>query len=151
MTDLRIEGAEQLDALARRLKAAGDGGLRRELLAGIRRAAAPLPSAARASALTTLPTAGGLAGRVAASRMAIRTRLTGANLGVRVEAKSLWGLRAMDAGTVRHPVFGRGAWVTQPIADGWFSAAMKERAGDVQMEVRDAMERVARQVTKEGP
>lgn len=145
MADLEITGgAEALERVARRLKDAGEVGLRRELLAAIRKAAKPIPAAAKASALDKLPRRGGLAARVAASRIGIRTRTTGRNVGIRVEAKGLYNLRRMDAGTVRHPDFGnRDRWFSQPVPEGWFSKPAEAAAGDVRGEIEDAMNTIA--------
>jgi hypothetical protein len=146
--EFRGRGAEDLDRLGKRLKAMGDGGLRSELLAGIRKAAKPLPQAVRASALEKLPQRGGLAARIAGSRMSTRTRLSGNNVGVRFEAKGVYNLRRMDRGQVRHMAFGNPkSWHTQEIPEGWFSQPIEDIAPDVRDDVNEAMSNVADKIT----
>ncbi|MER7063957.1 hypothetical protein, partial [Streptomyces albidoflavus] len=59
MVDVRVEGAHQLGDLAKRLKAAGDGGkkLRKELLKAVRAGAKPALADTRA-AVKTIPVTG---------------------------------------------------------------------------------------------
>lgn len=63
MVDVRIEGANQLGALAKRLKNAGDGGraLRKELLKAVRAGAKPALADTRA-AVKTIPVTGARGG-----------------------------------------------------------------------------------------
>ena len=152
MIDIRIEGAEQLAALAKRLKQVGDKELRRELMRGIQRSTKPLRPAVQASARSRLPQRGGLAAEVGAARVRTRTRTAGEHVGVRVEVSSPRGdidMRAIDRGRLRHPVFGhRDRWVTQRIDAGVISDPLEDQAPQVRREVLAAMESVAEKITR---
>jgi hypothetical protein len=127
---IRIAGAEQMAVLGAELRAAGVEGklFRRDLLAGVRVAAAPAPQAVKASARAVLPKGGGLNEYVASSRIGVRTRLTGKSVGVRIAGtKGDHNLWRIDAGHVRHKVFGR--WVEgvpdQPVTPGFFTKPLE--------------------------
>lgn len=149
--EIRIEGAEKLQQVAKQLRAAGEQGkgLRRELLRGIRAAAAPLKPEIAESALRVLPRRGGLAALVAGSRFGVRTRTGGNAVGVRVVATSRVGVARIDDGSVRHPVFGhRDRWVTEKVTPGWFTGPTLRAEAGIQARVSAAMDDVARQITK---
>jgi len=147
----------ELKALSVRLKAAGDGGLRRQLLKGIRTGAAPLVEDVRQAALDILPKSGGLNRYVADSPIAVRTRLTG-TVGVRIvntrEGARKGGERdfGSDLGEVRHPVFGRrkGKWATTEVTPGWFSKTLERRSPETTPFVQAAMDRVAAEICRLG-
>jgi len=129
-----------MQVLSAELRAAGEEGkvFRRELLAGIRAAAAPAPQAVKASARSLLPKSGGLNEYVASSRIGVRTRLTGKAVGVRIAgSKGVHNLRRLDRGFVRHPVFGR--WVAgvddQEIPEGWFTKPLEKSEPKVRIAV----------------
>lgn len=149
--ELQIRGTDQLVDLSRALKAAGDTGLRKELLKGIRDAAKPLVRDVKESARTTLPRAGGLNETVAKSSIGARTRTSGRSPGVRIVGKGRGGLddiRATDRGVLRHPVFGSDTWVTQTITSGWWSTPLENAAPVVRRELIKAMEDVARKIAR---
>lgn len=151
MLDVQIQGADELESLAKRLKAAGDGDLRKELLAAIRKATHRLPADVRASAMRQLPRSGGLAARVAGGRLTTRTRLTGSSAGVKFESSGIYNLRNINSGKIRHPVFGRpDSWVAQKVDAGWFSEPVDEAAPEVRDEIQRAMRDVADKITKSG-
>lgn len=147
--DLRVTGAEELAQVTARLKAAGEGELRKELLRGLRNAAKPMVTAARESARDTLPHRGGLNEVVAGSRFAVRTRTSGRNPGVRVVALSSHNLRLMDRGVVRHPVFGnRDVWRTTRVRPGWFSGRLEREAPEIRQQLVRVMDGVAERITR---
>lgn len=150
--DLRIEGTEQLERVARRLKDLGDGELRKELYRAIQRATKPLKAKAKDAALRDLPQRGGLNKWVASSKFSTRTRGGGRNPGVKIVAKKgTHDLRALDRGRLRHPVYGnRRVWVNQSVKPGWFSKSMEDGAPDVRRELLGVLEDVARQVRGSG-
>lgn len=143
--DLEIRGADNLAALSRRLRAAGEQGkgLRRELMRGIQRSTRPLKDDARANT-DRLPQSGGLGDVVKRAKIVTKTRSGGQRVGVRIVAKGV-GVMA-DKGMVRHRVFGGDVWVNQSVPPGWFTDAMEAGAPDVRREIVDAIERVARQI-----
>jgi hypothetical protein len=146
--DLQIRGAEDLGALAKRLRAAGESGkgLRKELYAGMNRATKPLRAEAQKRAATDLPQEGGLAALVSKRKGNTRI-LTGKNPRVSIT----FGGTAMstDRGFVRHRVFGRGPWVTQSVeGGGWFTETMRAGAPTVRKELNEAIENVANQIRR---
>jgi len=145
--DIRVTGADQLAAVAKRLKDAGDRTLRRELLSGIRLSTRPLIASVREAARTELPKRGGLAARVAESKIGVRTTSSGSRVGVRIVAKSGFDLDAIDKGQVRHPVFGHlDRWVVQPVEPGWWSQTLADGAPVVRAALIVVMDAVARKV-----
>jgi hypothetical protein len=147
--ELRIEGAENLSRLAVRLKDAGRNDLRKELLASIRTATKPTIAEVRASALDTLPSRGGLAALIAASRMSTETRLSGKRVGVRLRARNARNIRRMDKGRLRHPLFGNEKhWFTQSIPSGWFSEPIEKAAPEIRWEIGKGMARVTNKIAR---
>jgi hypothetical protein len=143
--DIRVVGADKLARLSRALKDAGDKDLRRELGAGLRRAARPMRETFKAGALGFLPHRGGLAEEVAVG-MRFTTKVgTGANPSVRITA-SLPGhdLPAINRGRLRKPVFGnRKVWVTQQIRPGFWTDSGYVAAPAVRVELVKAIDAVA--------
>ena len=142
------EGAAQLRVVAQRLKAAGGGGgLRRDLLRGIKAAADPVLNDVRSAAGAELPRTGGLAERVAGSKFSVQVR-TGANTaGVRIRGQSGWNIASMNRGVLRHPVFGnRDVWVTQSIRPGWFDHPIEVKAEPIRLAVVAVVDDVARRL-----
>jgi hypothetical protein len=144
---LEIEGADKLRIVTRALKQFGDKDLSRGVYRGLNRATIPLRADARRSAATVLPQRGGLADRVAKSRMTTRRR-AGRNPGISIQAKGMPQLRAMDRGVVRHPVYGRGPWVTQRITPGWFTDPMEAGAAGVRRELLRVLDEAARELIR---
>lgn len=129
--DLRVTGADELSAVARRVRAAG-GGLSGEFRTGLQRAAAPAAAAARRAAAEELPQRGGLAERVAGGTFTAKVRAGVGSAELTVTADAGMDLSAMDRGRLRHPTYGRpGSWVTQSIPPGWFTKRMEAEADRV--------------------
>jgi hypothetical protein len=145
---LDVRGGEDFARLARRVKEVGDRQLRRELLSSIQRATRPVRDKVREKALSTLPSSGGLAGEVAASRFSARTSMTGRNVGVRVVGASGRDVRSLDAGRLRHPTFGHKPFVSQSVEPGFFSATIEDHAPEIRDEISDAMKTIANKIEK---
>lgn len=144
---LEVRGAEQLTALAAKLKAAGDRGLQRELSKGLRKAAQPFKAAVAESAGSMLPSSGGLAA-IAVSASAPRVSRSSKN-GLRMVAKGkggLKGLAQLNAGSVRHPVFNRGGWSTQAVTPGFWDKAVEQVGPEVQKQLELAVAQVVKQI-----
>jgi hypothetical protein len=136
VVSIHVAGAEQMRILGAELRAMGEEGkvFRRGLLAGIRAAAAPAPEAAKASARALLPKRGGLNEYVASSRISVRNRLVGKAVGVRIAGvKGNHSLEDIDAGSVKHPVYGnrKVKWPTQAVTPGWYSKPMEATSPEV--------------------
>lgn len=144
-------GAEQLEAVGRRLKGTAGAPLRRELLAGIRAGTKSTVQDIREEARTTLPHRGGLAALVAGGQFAARTRLTGSGAGVRIvgSSRSIRSLTQLNAGRLRHPVFGdRATWVTQFVAPGFFDLPIQRNLPNIRAAVDKALSDVSRKIEK---
>lgn len=157
---------DDLKLLMRRLKEAGNRGLSRELNKSITQAVMPLKKELPKSARRRLPRRGGLAERVATSKITVSKR----NFAVRLIMKNAYELKKMDdPGVIRHPVFPRRsriqrvtgrnrgssrlnvnrkkwAWESQRIRKGWASDPMNATKAQAKQEIEDAMQRVFRQI-----
>jgi hypothetical protein len=143
--------AEDFLAVSKRLKAAGNTGLRRELNKNIRKAAKPVINETRKAARARLPKRGGLADLVAAEPQRVQVRTGAKTYGVRiVVGKRRGGARGADRGVVRHPVFGGGTWVSQPVPPGWFTETARQKAPEARKDVLEALQAVKRQVVGRG-
>lgn len=141
-----VVGAEDLAAVAKALRQAGDKDLRKELYRGLRRAAKPLIADTREHALQLLPKSGGLNRKVAHSKFKVSIRGGGRNPGIRITATGL-DRRIDTEGRLRHPVYGnRTTWVLQQVPKGWFTAPMEAGAPAVRQELVAVIERIAKQV-----
>ena len=147
MTDERIEGVEQLAALSKRLRTAGEKDLKREFNRSLRDASKKPISSAKANA-ERLPRKGGLAEKVANSRIVQRNRLSAKNPTLAIQATNDVNLWRLDRGQIRHPVFGnKEKWVTQTLPrSGWWSDAMKEAQPEAQRELAKALDRIQRKL-----
>ena len=126
--------AAELEALAFRLRRAGDGELLREVTKAMRDAVVPVQDEIRAGLAPELPN------RYAATldadlRLGVNVRTSDRDPGVAITGQSRTGgrkLRTLDAGRLSHPVFGnREVWRTQagPSVQPGFFTGPAERAG----------------------
>lgn len=156
-------GAEQLAALGKALKEAGDKDLRRELLKASQRATRPVKQEVKKSAVDTLPRRGGLGFWVARLKIVTKTRVQGRNVGVQIRGSrdkrskaSKVDLWAINRGRVRHPVYGR--WSTrrgkpidqiQLVPKHFFTKVMEGPVADrARKEFTDAMQTIASQIRR---
>lgn len=150
--DFTVTGAENLATLGKAFKKAGTGGkgLRKQLLREIRTAAKPMTSDVKSAWASELPQKGGLAGKVAGSRVTTRTRLTGDKAGVRIIAQglSVKNLRNIENGYVVHPVFGHDgvSWRTTKVRNQLFQSSIERHADAVRRGITDAMDATAKQI-----
>lgn len=154
-----VVGIEELAQLARELKAAGNTGMTKELRKGCQRAVRPLKDAARQGALDNLPSSGGLAATVAASRFTGRVSLLGRNPRITLEgsgrandAGQKHDLKAMDRGRLRHPLYGRrnARWYTQLVQPGWFTQTLEKKSDVVRVELFKAVDAVIDELGRPG-
>jgi hypothetical protein len=144
---VRVSGAQDLRALSRDLKEAGRKDLRKELFAGLNRSTKPLRAAAKANALATLPSSGGLNARVAAATMTVRGG--GARVTIVARPSKRGGQFdpfAVDGGIVQHPTYGHAPTVSQHVKPGWFTKPMQENADVVRDELVAGIDVVARKL-----
>jgi hypothetical protein len=144
---IAVTGWEQLAAVARDLKVAGDRGLKNELQRALRKNAAPLKEGAIDAALEELPHSGGLGEYVATtSKFAVRTRLS-RNPQVRIVGSNRIDLDSLDRGRVRHLTWGHLPWRDQVITPRWFSDRMEEIADTkVRADIIDAIDHTAQKL-----
>ena len=147
--------AQDLAVLARNLRDAGETGLRRELQAAIRDAAATIPPVVRAELPQRLPD------RYAAVLdpdldMGSSTRTTGTEIGVSVyvrpRGRKKRKLPRLDTGILWHPVFGsylvprrQWEWAEQglpSVQPGFFSDPVEDAAPRVRADMIAAIGRV---------
>ena len=140
---VEIDGTEQLSDLAKRLRVAGRKDLQKELGKALNRATKAPRAEIRRRAAETLPRRGGLAERVAKSRLSARRR----GDGVRISDRGNLDLPAIDRGVVRHPVFGdRKTWVRQQVKPKFFTAPLEDAAPHIRRDVEAAMRVIAKQI-----
>lgn len=157
---------DDLKLLSKRLKELGEKGLSRELNKGINAAVLPLKKELPKSARKILPGRGGLAERIATSKISIRKLPNG----VVLTMKNKYQIAKMDIpGVIRHPVFPRRsnvqkkilhqkgpaklhksrakwAWESQKIRPGWFSEPTAKSGRQAAKDVEAAIVRVAKQI-----
>lgn len=145
-----MDTAAELRKLAHDLDSASTK-LRRELPKRMRKAGEQLIPPIRASAEETLPKRGGLNRYVAESAIRVATS-TGANttrvqvVGRRTKRGGRVDLEALDAGTVRHPVFTSGVWVEEKVHAGFWSDAVAKREAAVRAEVVGVIDEIRREL-----
>jgi hypothetical protein len=149
VADFEIRASRNLQALAKRLKDT-DRSLRNQLLRHVRVAAqAAIPDVQQA-ARDTLPRGGGLADRVASQAYRVQASYAGrSGARVRIAGVGMKELRDIDAGRVRHPVYGnRSVWRAQSVAPGFFSRTIANRAPEIRAEIGRAVEDAAHTITE---
>lgn len=143
--EIELRGAEQLVALAKRLRDAPKE-LRSELYIGINRAAKPLKNEVKKSARDRLPHRGGLNKRIAATKIATKRRVTGGGAGVRLIGTSGYDVQSINRGRVRHKTFGHKPWVNQTVPAGFWTDPLVAGAPRVQDEIQDVMDKIADEI-----
>lgn len=153
-----LQGADKLDALGERLRRAGRTDLLAELKREMRKPPKRLEAAVRAEVAPRMP-----AGyeRPLGSSLRFRTSFPrGATVGVSVTMDGRGrAVRALDAGILKHPVFGRrrrttrgrvfnNPWVTQRIQPGFFTQPARRVLRQVQDDTVAAIDRVAAKIAK---
>jgi hypothetical protein len=147
VADFEVRGGDNLKRIGRELKAAGDGKLRRDMLAGIRAEVKPAIPVIRESAAATLPKRGGLADRVAGQKFSVRTSLAAGK--VSVVGKGMKELKVIDKGTLFHPVFGdRSRWSHQSVTPGFFTKPLENLAPGIRSAVLKVISVVAQQIDR---
>lgn len=147
--DLEVRGAEQLAVLAKALREVADKDLQRELYRGLNRVTKPVKEDIRKSAASKLPKRGGLADRVAKSKIATKRRTGVRTAGIRIVGTSGYDIKSMDRGVLRKPLFGnRQFWYHQPITPGWWTDPLEASADTVREELVEVLEDIAEQVVK---
>lgn len=152
MTDaFRVRGVDDLERLGRMLKETGDKELKKELLAGVRKEGKPAVKAVKDSIGDYVPQSGGAADAVRRSTIGVRTTLSGKNVGIRIRGtgRQVQNLKRINAGFLRHPVFGnRDAWVDQRIKPGFFDEPLMKRKDDVTHGIKRVLDDIAARIER---
>lgn len=138
-------GAEQLHALAGKLRGVGGGSLRRELAYGLEDVARPLVAKVAHSAYTTLPRHGGLNRIIAATPVTVRVKL-GGDPAVTLTGRNGTELDLIDAGIVRHSTFGHAPVVSQRVTPGWWTRPLAQSSPAVGRAVGQVVDDVSRRL-----
>lgn len=151
MADLELRGADDVDALVRRIRTHADAkALRKELYAGLNRVTKPVREDMKASIGPSLPSRGGLAALVMAKASLTTSAVAGRNAGVRIKARHRsYDLKRLNEGRLRHPVFGnRGVWVeqTEGVNPGFLDEAFEKSKPEIARGVQRVLDDIARKV-----
>ena len=150
-----MSGAEDFAALAKRLKDMGETGLQRELSDGIDAAVAPFEEIVRDpfELYPYMPNQY-VDVLVADEKVSVVKRSSRVLYGVSVRVQGATRdrqVRSLEAGYIRHPVFGRMSkpWVTQfkGMKEGFFHHAVEQAIPQIRRDVQAVMTRVAEKVT----
>ena len=149
--DVEIRGADDVDALARRIRTHADAkALRKELYAGLNRVTKGVREDMKASIGPSLPSRGGLAALVMAKVSLTTSAAAGSNAGVRIRARHRsYDLKRLNEGRLRHPVFGnREVWVEQTagVDPGFLDEAFEKNKPEVTRGIQRVMSEIARKV-----
>jgi len=155
--------ASELEAIAFRLRRAGDGDLARELTAAMRRGVQPVPARIRAGLKPKLPD------RYAAvldadTDITVVVRNSGADATASVRAANASfrkrRLGRLDQGILWHPLFGRfprgdprNRWFENKppsVRPGWFTGPAEDAAPEVRAALEQALRDVTAKATSKG-
>jgi len=151
MIGLAMTGGPELRYVAGLLRKAAVKDLKAEMRKGQRKAFAPLEKDIKLEAAAALP--GMYAGIMAkAVKVSVRTGFATSVFSVRIYARGraeLRDVRAVNAGRVRHPLFGnRRRWYTTRVRPGFVDRPVNRNWDRVVDESADAVGRVLLQIAK---
>lgn len=151
IVDVQVQGAEDIARLARRMKEVGNRDLRNEMVRGLRAVAKPVIKDMKQSARSNLPASGGLNRFIAGSSIRAQVKSGTHTAGVAIKANrskksGASDLNRIDQGRLRHPVFGRGRWVTQSVKAGVFSKPTERSAAEVQRQMQHVLQAIERKL-----
>lgn len=121
--------AHDLDKIADALREASDKTLTNNVRASLRTVARPLGEEVIHEGSEKMPKRGGLAERVRSQGKAgLSTALVAKSTKVTLLLNNKGvQMRSLDAGLLRHKVFGQNVWVRQSVPEGAFTEAFKKR------------------------
>ena len=150
MIGVGITGAAECRYVAGKLRKAAARDLTRELRRGLREAAAPLQPEIKSEAAATLPSGYGSV-MAKAVKVTTRVRFGGSpQLTIRVYArgrKEERDVRAVNAGTLRHPLYGnRRHWYATRVRPGFVDRPIDRLGEEVSDRALDALDRIAAEI-----
>jgi hypothetical protein len=147
------DAAAELEALAFRLRRAGEDELLREVTKAMRDAVVPAQDQIRAGLVPHLPNPYAAA-LDADLRLGVNVRTGDRDPGVTVTGQARGKsrrLRSLDAGELHHPLFGsREHWYAQEVTPGWFTGPAEAAGPRVRAGIERALEDVAAKAVKGG-
>lgn len=160
--ELRIDGVDELRRLAAQIRYTGDKGLGRQMSAALGRALGPVTRAITAEAGKTAPS--GYRAELTASmrhRRSSRTAAREARVRLTTTAKGQSeerDLPALDAGILRHPVFGRtrrtkrgekkNPWAVTRVRPGFHERGIKDAEAEAQRQLQAVLDDFADRLAK---
>ena len=132
--------AEDYARFAAALKQA-DKAVARAIRKRIREVAAPIGAHVVAEGSASMPSRGGLAARLASGKPAVSVLAKGASINLKKGAN----YKGLDAGVLRHPVYGSSKWVAQSVPEGTYTDAFH----NLPPEARAELDRIMPDVMKE--
>jgi hypothetical protein len=151
--EVRVDGAATLHRVAAKMRAEGNKDLAREMGEALSKATDPIRTKIRESAAQTMPREGGYEAAFSKSlrfRNARKTQGASATVTLTTYADGTSerrDIRALEAGNLRHPVFGRsrpGARKGERVANPWSVTSI--RAGFHKRGTKDAMDEVQKKM-----
>jgi hypothetical protein len=141
-------GGSELSEVGRQLRAVGEATIRTTTQRELKAAERGLTDAATDGA-QRLPSRGGLAAAVAATRITSETRVSGTSITTTIRGHSDIDLDRLDRGQLAHPLYGnRGYWFTQSVEPGWWTEEIRRRGerivADIEKTVATAVEKALR-------
>lgn len=156
--EVRVFGAQQLDALAKRLKYAGEVDLLKELRRALAKADKPLEADVKSGMAVYLPDRyAAILAKATKFKNNVRTVGRQVSVTMVVTAKGVSHERQIktidNPGLLRHPVFARGrrsswTWAKQRVRPGVVSDKFDEHKDRIRRDVLQAMDHVADKITK---
>lgn len=159
---IRVDGIDRLAKLSSRIRAEGDKGLGRQMGRALDKVVEPLKRSIDASAGRTMPSGyRGVLTRSLKHRRSIRATAREASLRLATFAegrKERRNLPALEAGELRHPVYGRvrptrkgpkaNPWATTRIRPGFHRRGVEKAAGQVEKELQPVLDDFADRLMK---
>lgn len=151
--DFRIEGGQQLARVSKQLKDAADKELQKSMRMALREAVKPVVADVKRQAA---PVSQSVA-RTISARFSYSPRSAGAT--IRSDGRKMpagkenlprlleFGSKGSGGRFIRHPVFGRDTWVTQPIRP-YFHPTIQRHRAELDRAMQTVLEDVERQILK---
>jgi hypothetical protein len=143
---LHVDGLQKFAEIARKLKEVDDKDLRARFYRAINSISKPLIALVRESASSTLPKRGGLAARVAKSKITAFRQYRGSATGVQIVGSDKYDLRQINSGQVRHPTYGHQPFVSQQVQPLFFDDPLVTNAGLARGALEKEMDDIARKL-----
>ena len=152
MADFEIRGADDVDALVKRIGSHADAkAIRKEMFAGLNRSTKEVRADMKDAIPDGLPKRGGLAGTAQRATRFNTSAKSGRNAGVTIWARSKGATvaRANRTGLIGHPAWGnRKAWVTQSagVRKGFLDETFEKQKPEITRDIKRVMEDIGRKV-----